>query len=185
MNTELEALLATAEDTHRVDYVEVPVYDQETGAVSATRRISVRGATLFEQARFFMRFPTVFELISEQFEGADDTNLSEEDKKKRGAQGLKKVIELLLKIPEAISALNSCFVGQPFKPGVEEGLSRLNSDVSLDLLERGLFKTYNGDIQGFFAKRGGGLAKAMGLARKTTTTSTTSLPTSSTTANAA
>lgn len=183
MNTELEALLATAEDTHRVDYLEVPTYDKDTGAISATRRISVRGATLFEQARFFMRFPTVFELISEQFEDGD-ADLSEDDKKKRGAQGLKKVIELLLKIPEAISALNSCFVGQPFKPGVEEGLSKLNSDVSLDLLERGLFKTYNGDIQGFFAKRGGGLAKAMGLSRKTTT-SKTSLPTSSTTANAA
>lgn len=174
LDTELDSLLSSAADTHHVDFVEVPVYDQDTAEIKGVKRIRCRGATLFELARFFLRFPEIFKLMTDQMDLDADDKQDSEAAQARAKKSMQAMLELIMRVPDAIAAFNSCFVGRPFNKATEEGLAQLSNDANLPILERGLFKTFEGDVAGFFKKKGGGLMKAMGIKMAMTTTPTSS-----------
>ncbi|GLQ53597.1 hypothetical protein [Devosia nitrariae] len=173
LDAELESLLASAEDTHRIDRIGIRLYNRETGAAQ-TKNIAVRGATFQELALFFKRFPEAFSLVDGVFGGDDD---------KEPDLSVGAIVALVLQIPTAMSTLNSCFLGRPFDEGTMASLDKMAPEANLEILETGIFKSFDGDIPGFFGKKLKSLAKAAGLNRTSATTSESSSKTRETAAS--
>jgi hypothetical protein len=164
LDAELESLLASAEDTHKIDRIGIRIYDRETGAAKV-KNVAVRGATFQELALFFRRFPETFEMVDAIFGGDDE---------KQPDLSIGTIVSLVLQIPSAMSTLNSCFLGRPFDEATMASLDKMAPDANLEILETGIFKSFEGDVTGFFGRKLKSLSKAAGLGRTSTTTSESS-----------
>lgn len=164
LDADLDRLLASAEDTHKIDRVTVTLFDRSTGA-SSQLNVPVRGATFQELALFFKRFPEAFDLVEKVF-GGDDDNVPDID--------IAGIVGLVLQVPAAMSTLNSCFLGRPFDQTTMDQVAKFSPDANQIILEAGLAKTFEDGVGGFFGKKLQGLAKAMGLKQTSAATSSPS-----------